>query len=225
MNKCLSVIIILLPLFVTAEIQVPENCVNNVSPCLVRSDSKPFVFKQGELKIVLVKNSIIKIIEEGSHINIEILKGFVDLQLTTKMSKTVSVNSVLIESVRSFTARDRDQLKILSHNNYVQTVYQLMSYNAEYAERIKSQFLSKTELVELSRHFFVNTSELKLFLKQIEKNWLAEFKRQNETQTKVLTRSIASEEKAVEERLKKQEREQAELKKLKKELFFRTFNR
>ena len=85
--------------------------------------------------------------------------------------------------------------------------------------------MSKSDLVQFTRNYFAGVDQFKKFLGSFEKNWVAEFKRQNESQTKALLRSIASEEKAVEERIKQKIREKNELKKIRNELFFRTFQR
>ena len=208
-----------------AEIQVPESCVNRVSPCLVRSDSVKFDFAQGPVKVSLMKNSIIKITDENGHINFEILKGYISLDELAQADKTVSVNGVLLDSAKVFASRERSQVQIFSLSNFVMSEYHLNYQSNDFPERVKSVFLSKSELVEYSKSFFQQVGKFKLFLTSIEDEWKAEFKKQNESQTKVLLRSIASEEKEAELRLQKEERERAELKKVKNDFFFRTFNR
>jgi hypothetical protein len=79
--------------------------------------------------------------------------------------------------------------------------------------------------VQFTSNYFAGVDQFKKFLTSFEKSWVAEFKRQNESQTKALLRSVASEEKAVEERVQQKIREDNELKRIRNELFFRTFQR
>ncbi|MGZ3691040.1 MAG: hypothetical protein ACXVAX_06040 [Pseudobdellovibrio sp.] len=173
-----------------------------------------------------MKNSIVKITaEEDGPVNFEILKGYISLEEKAESSIPVSINGVLLDSVKVFASRDKSQVQIFNLTNFVMSEYHLNYQNNDYPERVKSVFLSKRELVEYSKSFFQQVGKFKVFLTSIESDWRAEFRKQNESQTKVLMRSIASEEKEAEDRLKKQERERAELKKVKNDFFNRTFNR
>ncbi len=225
MKYAAFVFLILFQLGAQAEIQVPEDCVNKISPCLIRSDSVKFEFKQGTVKVSLMKRSIIKMTDENGHINFEILKGYLSLAEMAKADKTVSVNGVLLDSAKVFASRDKSKVQIFSVDNFMMSEYHLNFQNNDYPERVKSDLVSKSDLVDYSKNFFEQVGQFKGFLSSIEGAWKSEFKKQNESQTKALLRSIASEEKQVEERLKKQDRERAELKKVKNDFFFRTFNR
>ena len=212
--------------FLRAEIQVPEDCANHSFPCLIRADEKNFKFVEANLDIQLTKKSIVKISQEkNKHINFELLAGRIEIQEIKPADQTTSINSVLIDGPRIMASRDHDMLSVFNLSNFTLSDYSIKFQNDNFPERVRSNFLSKNELVEFTKYYFSQVKGFKAFLTSIEKDWSAEFKKQNETQTKALLRSIASEEKEADEKIRKKEREEAELKKVKNDFFSRTFNR
>jgi hypothetical protein len=208
---------------VQAEIQVPEDCINHAYPCLVRADAN-FEFKQDHLSITLTPKSILKITKEDKLINLELLTGRMSVSEKERSQETFSVNSVLTDGPAFMVKREKDELDILSLTKFVKTHY-LISAQENVPVRVRSNFLSKSEFVDFTRHYFTALKDLKGFLASVEANWSAEFQKQNESQTKALMRSVASEEKAAEERIRSEKEKAQALKKAKEELFFRTFQR
>jgi hypothetical protein len=208
---------------VQAEIQVPEDCINHAYPCLVRADAN-FEFKQDHLSITLTPKSILKITKEDKLINLELLTGRMSVSEKERSQETFSVNSVLTDGPAFMVKREKDELDILSLTKFVKTHY-LISAQENVPVRVRSNFLSKSEFVDFTRHYFTSLKDLKGFLASVEANWSAEFQKQNESQTKALMRSVASEEKAAEERIRSEKEKAQALKKAKEELFFRTFQR
>lgn len=204
-------------------VQVPELCAAKQSPCVIRTDDQFFIYRQQGLQIKIVRESIVKIIKTDNHLNFDILKGRIELQEYEPTKTTASINDVLIDGSRVMAHRLRESFEIFDLNAYNLARYQIKQ--GVYPERLSQNFISKADLVQFTRHYFASVDQFKSFLGSIEKNWVAEFKRQNENQTKALLRSVASEEKAVEDRVKQKNREESELKKVKNEFFFRTFQR
>ena len=204
-------------------VQVPEQCAAKQSPCVVRTDAQFFIYKDEGLRVKIVRDSIVKVIKTEKHLNFDILKGRLELQFEEGAALTASVNDVLVDSSRVMAYRQRESLEIFDLNSFSLGKYQIKQ--SVYPERLTQNFMSKADLVQYTRYYFANIEQFKAFLTSIEKKWVAEFKLQNETQTKALLRSVASEEKAVEERVQQKIREEKELKKVRNELFFRTFQR
>lgn len=208
-----------------AQIQVPESCVNKMFPCLIRADSAAFKFIQNGYEAQLTAKSIVKITKENSHINFEILKGHLSIKEITSTENTVSVNSVLLNSPYVMASRELDQLEIFSLGKFTSSVYTIKTKEDSVPEHVKTIFLSKSELVDFTKVYFSNVNQFKYFLSSIEKTWKTEFQKQNEAQTKVLMRSVASEEKEAEDRINQKIKEAQEIKKARTDLFFRTFSR
>ena len=226
MKIFIGIFLLLISPFLWAEIQVPEDCVNHSFPCLIRADEKNFKFVEANLEIQLTKKSIVKISQEANkHINFELLAGRIEIQEKKPSDQTSSINSVLIDGPHIMASRDHDMVSVFNLSNFTLAEYSIQFQNDNFPERVSSNFLSKSELVEFTKYYFSQVKGFKAFLASIEKDWSAEFKKQNDTQTKALLRSIASEEKEADEKLRKKQREEAELKKVKSEFFSRTFNR
>lgn len=204
-------------------VQVPELCAAKQSPCVIRTEDQFFIYKEQGLQIKIVRESIVKIIKTENHLSFDILKGRIELQEYEASKGTASINDVLIDGSRVMAHRLRESLEIYDIGSFSLSRYHIK--HGVYPERLSQNFISKADLVQFTRHYFTKVDQFKTFLTSIEKNWTAEFKRQNESQTKALLRSVASEEKAVEERVQQKMREDKELKKVRNELFFRTFQR
>jgi hypothetical protein len=206
-----------------AEIQVPEDCINHAYPCLVRADSL-LEFKQSNLKITLTPKSILKITKDSGQINLELLAGRMSVKESSLSDESVSVNSIVIDGPDFMIKRDHDKLDLVSLTKFTRTHYSISAQD-NIPVRVKSNFLSKNDFVDFTRHYFSSLSGFKNFLAATESKWAAEFQKQNENQTKALIRSVASEEKNAEERIRQQQEKARALKKAKEELFFRTFQR
>jgi hypothetical protein len=167
--------------------------------------------------------SIVRLSNNKNQIDVNILKGNLQI-INAETNPTVTyLNMVLLDSESVLAKRDMETLEILSLEKFTTTKYYLTEKSVP--ARVSENFLSKIEFVEFTKDFFININEYKRFLSSVEIKWTKEFQRQNESQTKALLRSIASEERLVEERVKRQTQEEQEIKRLRTELFYRTFQR
>ncbi|MCC2679025.1 MAG: hypothetical protein K0R29_1601 [Pseudobdellovibrio sp.] len=226
MKTLLSVILLFITVALKAEIQVPEDCINKTYPCLVRADQM-LEFQQAHLRVTLTPKSIIKITKENSdsQLNFELLTGRMSVKEVETPKWAISVNSVMLEVPYAMVKRDQDELDILNLSKFTKVRYSINIQNNNVPVRVRSYFLSKSEFVDFTRHYFAETKSFKNFLTEIQPQWIAEFKSQNESQTKALMRSVASEEKAAEDRVRQEQERERQIKKVKDEFFFRTFNR
>jgi hypothetical protein len=226
MKTLLSVILLFITVALKAEIQVPEDCINKTYPCLVRADQM-LEFQQAHLRVTLTPKSIIKITKENndSQLNFELLTGRMSVKEIETPKWAISVNSVMLEVPYAMVKRDQDELDILNLSKFTKVRYSINIQNNNVPVRVRSYFLSKSEFVDFTRHYFAETKSFKNFLTGIQPQWIAEFKSQNESQTKALMRSVASEEKAAEDRVRQEQERERQIKKVKDEFFFRTFNR
>lgn len=204
-------------------VQVPEKCAGQETPCVIRTADAEFLFKSHGYEVKVVKETILKVVKADNHVSFDILKGRIEVSELGSGAYTASLNGVLLDSKRVMALRLRESLQILDSQNFVLTRYQIKQ--GVYPERTSSEFLSKRDLVSFTSRYFSTVGGFKSYLSSIEKKWVAEFKLQNENQTKALLRSVASEEKAIEERVRQKTKEENELKKVKNEFFFRTFQR
>lgn len=226
MKTSIVIFLSMISLWAHAEIQVPEDCINKTYPCLIRADSLT-EFKQAHLVVSLTPKSIVKITKDNdtSQLNFELLTGRMSVKETSAPDFAVAVNSVLIEVPHVLVKRDRDELDILNLTKFTKVRYSINIQNNNVPVRVRSNFLSKSEFVDFTRHYFTDISKFKSFLTAVQSDWIAEFKNQNESQTKALMRSVASEEKAAEDRVRQEQARERQIKKVKDEFFFRTFSR
>ncbi len=224
MKTFLLAVISVLSLSAMAEIQVPEDCINKAYPCLIRADQM-MEFKQAHLVIGLTPKSIIKITKDNAQLNLELLTGRMSVKEFAAPEYAVSVNSIMLEMPQAMVKREHDELEVLNLSKFTKVRYSINIQNNNVPVRVRSYFLSKSELVDFTRHYFTDLKNFKTFLNSIQPQWVAEFKIQNESQTKALMRSVASEEKAAEDSVRQEHERERQAKKVKDEFFFRTFSR
>ena len=206
-----------------ASVQVPENCVDRIIPCMVRADQSSFRFLHKGIEVQLNRESILKITGNAEHLNFEIISGLAILTEKVKSSLTYSLGNVAVDSEKILASRHEEKLQILSLNNFSFAEYKIGSEN--FPVRISAEFINKKDLVSFSRLFFNDGKEYRGFLTSVEPHWKSEFKRQNISQTKALLRSIASQQQQEQELLLKKQKQEKELKKVRDEFFYRTFYR
>lgn len=221
-------IFILLLISVTAVqaqlVQVPENCINRISPCLVRAEERDFQFKQRGQSVKILKETIVKMEFDENQNNFDILEGRISLVEQEKIPGELKINAQPVRSGKLYASRFTQDLKVLDFNDFVLSVYQINPPKT-LPQLIRGDFINKKDFIEYTKYFFRSTAQYKGFLASIEEDWKREFKRQTNSQTKVLMRSIASEqEQAILESARKA-REAKELKKVRDTFFYRTFER
>lgn len=208
-------------------VQVPENCINRVSPCLVRTTDRPFKFKQGDLRVQVQKNTALKISSTDRENHFEILNGRVSINIDRKVSSTqkqLSLQGVVVGEPRVMVSRQQDELKILNMSNFYLSEYRIINRTTE-PQLIKTEMADKKTLIQFSRHHFEDLKSFKLFLGFIEKDWRSAFKSYSENQTKVLRRAVASLQKQQELEAERNFRNSRKTKKVRDDFFSRTFER
>ncbi len=206
-------------------VQVPENCINLTSPCLVRSEDRDFQFLHRGQAVKLLKESIVKITFDDNQNNFELIEGRITLDEKDKSIPELFINSKAVRSGQLYASRFGKNLKILDFKDFVLSEYLTSLKAAEPPQQLKSDFVTKKDFIEFTKHYFSRTSHYKSFLVSIEKAWKQEFEKQNSSQTKVLMRSIASEEAGAKREAEFKARNAKELKKVRETFFYRTFER
>lgn len=205
-------------------VQVPENCINRVSPCLVRSEDRDFQFNQRGQTVKILKETIVKMSFDENQNNFEILEGRITLLEQQKIAGELKINSKPVRSGKLYAARFSKDLKVLDFNDFVLSEY-LIDPPKTLPQLIKGDFINKKDFIEYTKYFFRSTAQYKGFLASIEGDWKREFDRQTNSQTKVLMRSIASEQQQAAFEAARKASEAKELKKVRDTFFYRTFER
>lgn len=205
-------------------IQVPEDCVDRVSPCLVRNEGKNFQFKVQNSKLSLVGGSILKIEKNSNEVNLDLVDGYVSLVVPSSDILSVKIEGSALTEGRWMAARSPQRLDVLSLSDYQLKTYR-RSGSAPKLELVKSEFINKKDFVTFVKNFFQNAQDYKSFVLSEAPRWKSEFNRQNDNQSKVLLRTIASEKEQAKRDAERKAQEEANAKKLKSEFFYRTFNR
>ena len=204
-------------------VQVPENCANRVTPCLVRTEQGSFQFVHGNVQVKMEPDSLVKITAVPEQVNFEIMAGYAALTDINPSKTGFALNNVPVDSAKVLGSRDGDALRILSLTDFSYAHFKISEEN--FPVRVSANFINKKDLVYFTQHFFTDTKEYRLFLTKIEKDWSTEFKRQNISQTKALARSVASQQQQEKELSDKMLREKQQLKRVRENFFNRTFYR
>lgn len=207
-------------------IQVPEKCAARTTPCLIKTMNEKYKFSYEGYEVIISPDTIIKISRDQKHFNFDVLKGHISLEKTKASSEnTASIDTVMVDSDHVMASRDASSLRVLNLEHFTLTDYTIEGGPEVYAVRLNSGFASKTELINFSKNHFEKVADLRRFLNSIEEDWVAEFKRQNDLQTKALMRSVASEEEEAQKKALERRRLDEQRKKARNELFYRTFER
>lgn len=205
-------------------VQVPENCINKLSPCLVRAEERDYEFKHRGQLVKILKETIIKMDFDENQNNFEILDGRITLIEQDKNAIELKINSKSVRSGKLFASRNSKNLKVLDFNDFVISEYVIDSPKS-LPQVVKADFINKKDFIEFTKYFYRSTALYKGFLASIEDDWKREFDRQTNSQTKVLMRSIASEQEQAALEAARKNREAQETKKVRETFFYRTFER
>lgn len=207
----------------TQTVQVPENCLSRVSPCLIHTNDSSYSFNYDGQQVTLQKEAILKISFDEQRSRFEVLDGRISLKKKEKNLKAIWINGISVTAGWHMVSRSRDRLSLLDMNSFVLSIF-AASGNAAFTP-LSSEFSDKNEFIGFTKFYFQNMTEYNAFLSAQSVNWKREFQKQNNNQTKVLLRTLASErEKARIEGLKKTARA-SESKKVRDLFFYRTFER
>lgn len=206
-------------------IQVPEDCLNRVSPCLIRNEGVNFQFKIQSSKFSLVGGSILKIEKDSRHeINLDLIDGFISFVVAEVDQSKMKIQGSALSKGRWMVARSPQKLELLNLTDYQLRTFRKSTSKSD-LELVKSEFINKLDFLNFAKNFFYKTQDYKNFVRSEAPLWKSEFDRQNEIQSKVLMRTIASEKEQAKLEAERKAQEEAQAKKLKSEFFYRTFNR
>lgn len=205
-------------------VQVPENCINKISPCLVHTNNSSFEFIHDGQQVKILKEAIVKISFDEKTNNFEVINGRISLSEQKKTQKVLLINSEPVRGGNLLVRRFTNNLAILDLNDFILSEYQTGPGTLPPAH-IKADFINKKDFITFTKSYFLSIGEYKQFLALQAKNWKSEFEKQNSSQTKVLLRAIASEKKNAEVEAEKKRVAAEQLKKVREIFFYRTFER
>jgi hypothetical protein len=207
-------------------VQVPENCINRISPCLVRTEEAAADFVQSGYKVHMLKQTIIKMTFEDKKLDIDLLEGQLKINSSKKPIEQLSLREQEFSGARILYAKRFDSdLSVLRLDDFKISEFEATTGNEDNTKKIRSNFATKNDLIEFTRTFFSTVPEYKKFLGSIQGSWKKAFERENSNQTKVLMRSVASINEAAAAETARKAVESKKLKKVRDEFFYRTFER
>jgi|GEM_PF-5487053 len=226
-------------------VQVPEACIGRVTPCMIRTEDRAFRFILGGRQIGMLKDTLLNITFVANKNNIEIREGRISLGPEYKNSKTLTVNNKFVDSNRLLMSRFVNKLTSLNLKSYILNTYNLQTrakksdvnlpsrlssefsseLSSELSSEFSSEFITKKDFITYTKYYFKSRSQHNRFIANEAPKWKQEFTKQNDTQTKVLRRSIASETEKSKKEVERSVLELAEQKKVRVQFFNRTFTR
>lgn len=209
-------------------LSVPENCLQQeISPCLVKvGENRTLKSKSALFSFVVAEDSIFKILQFSSPFKFELLQGKMVVQSGSKKTIQFTLNDVPFDSKTVFAKfGEGRRLQVYDSKNFILSEYEQAENLGQEAVLRKSEFLAKLDMIRFLSEFFFSKKSLLGYLKSIELSWKNELKIQTNDQTIALQRSIASIEKAEEQSKAQAEKEAEELKKVRRQFFYRTFYR
>lgn len=205
-------------------VQVPENCINKISPCLIHTNNSFFEFVHDGQQIRMLKEAILKISFDEKTNNFEVINGRISLNEKNRTQKTLLVNGLPLRTGKILMDRSINSLSILNLSDFILSEYQFAN-NSMQPTLLRANFINKNDFIMFTKSYFLSIGEYKKFLAVQAKNWKSEFAKQNNSQTKVLLRTIASEKKKTEIEAEKNRVAAKQLKKVREMFFYRTFER
>lgn len=209
---------------VAQTIQVPENCLNRISPCLIRTEDNFYKFKLDGRQIVMLEDAILKISVDEKKYNFEVIEGRISIISPNKIQKSLTINNKAVVGEILLVSRFLEDLKILDLGAFILNEYHVKPAGSS-SDLVSSEFINKKDFISFTRHYFQSTNQYNRFLAAEAHRWKSEFLRQNNSQTKILQRSIASEKEKAKIEASIRAQEAAQSKKLRETFFYRTFRR
>lgn len=115
-------------------------------------------------------------------------------------------------------------LSVLDMKTFNFSVYESTANQSVFTQ-VRSDIIDKTDFVSFTKYYFQNLRDYKSFLAVQASNWRREFAKENNSQTKVLMRTIASEREKARIEARKNSAQSDETKKARELFFYRTFER
>lgn len=212
-------------------LQVPENCIAlKNAPCLVQFQAgmSELPVEVSQIQIQGSPDTIVKWNSFEKNISLEVVKGkiqvdFKESKAKESLSETIQVNDIVLANKSMMIQKEDSSLEVFDDKTFVISTYTLPV--KEKAVPLSERFLDKSELVHFIAPFFRTKNKLGGFLKSISNEWKTQFDYQATHQTNVLRRSLASEQEEKERLEAERLRNEAELKKVREQFFYRTFYR
>ncbi|MEK6628766.1 MAG: hypothetical protein AABY53_09080 [Bdellovibrionota bacterium] len=191
---------------------------------MIRTQESIYKFILDGKQVVMLEGTILKIKTNEKKHNLEVIEGRISVITQNKSLKLLTINDKTADGDKLLVSRFLGDLKILNLGDFI-----LKEYGVEPAmskpDLIRSEFINKSDFISFTRHYFQDTKLYNRFLAAQAPLWKSEFLRQNNSQTKVLQRSIASEKEKTKREASIRAHEAAQLKKLRETFFYRTFSR
>ncbi len=203
---------------------VPEDCLGKVSPCLVHTDEKFFEFMFDGQKVKLLKEGILKISFDQTQNHFELIDGRIDVKKIERNQRALFINGNKVKTGWIMASRVLRTLSVLDMKTFNFSVYEATAKQSVFTQ-VRSDIIDKTDFVSFTKYYFQNLRDYKSFLAGQASNWKREFAKENNSQTKVLMRTIASERKKAQIEAQKNSVQTDETKKVRELFFYRTFER
>lgn len=204
---------------------VPEDCIEGkVSPCLIHTDEKFFDFMYDGQKVRLLKEGILKISFDEIKSHFELIDGRIDVKKIEKNQRALFVNGNQVKTLWFMASRVMHTLSVLDMKTFNLSIFETTGKQAPFVP-VRSDIIDKNDFVSFTKYYFVNLKDYKNFLGAQAGNWKREFAKQNNSQTKVLMRTIASEREKARVEARKNSEQSGGTKKVRELFFYRTFER
>lgn len=208
----------------TQTVLVPEDCLGKVSPCLVHTDEKFFEFMYDGQRVKLLKEGILKISFDQMQSHFELVDGRIDVKKIEKNQRALFINGNKVKTGWIMASRVLRTLSVLDMKTFNFSVYESTANQSVFTQ-VRSDIIDKTDFVSFTKYYFQNLRDYKSFLAVQASNWRREFAKENNSQTKVLMRTIASEREKARIEARKNSAQSDETKKARELFFYRTFER
>lgn len=205
-------------------VQVPEDCLGKVSPCLVHTDETFFEFMFDGQKVKLLKEGILKISFDQMQSHFELIDGRIDVKKIEKNQRALFINGNQVKTAWFMASRVLRTLSVLDMKTFNLSIYETAASQAAFVQ-VRSDITDKSDFVSFTKYYFQNLTEYKSFLAGQAGNWKREFAKQNSSQTKVLMRTIASEREKARLEARRNSAQTDKSKKVRELFFYRTFER
>ena len=200
---------------------VPEDCFfKKQSPCLTQVDENEEILSIGKANLRIKAGTILHW-KNFSEVSVDILKGAFHISGSENSFK---LNEIPIDKKNQMLQKDGNLITSLDLESFILSTYDLSAQRTN-TVLLKTSFLEKPDFLKYSAKFFERKSAFVAFLKSVEPKWRTEFNLNTASQSKILSRAVASVEESEKSQLLEKELLTQELKKVREQFFYRTFYR
>lgn len=200
---------------------VPEDCFDKKqTPCLTQVDEHEETLGIGKASLRIKAGTILHW-KNFSDISVDILKGAFHI---TGSENALKLNEIPITKKNQMLQKQENTILSLDLDSFILSTYALSAQRAN-TVLLSTSFLEKPDLLKYAAQFFERKSAFITYLKAVEPKWKTEFKHNTASQSKTLSRAVASAEETDKIEMLEKERLTQELKKVREQFFYRTFYR